>query len=151
MVRSTNGIEIVVKSALTNYEEEKHTVNAIFFLMSPENEPGLHLRMLAQIAGRVEKPEFREKWNLSQDHQELKEAILQDEQHYSVTTKANSPWVNLMVIDSGLPKDCEISMINKGGHIFVPDDRTFLEVGDRLTIIGPPEYLADLKSSKKQI
>lgn len=146
MVRAEKGVEITVKSALTDYKEETQTVNAIFFLMSPEHEPGLHLRMLAQIAGRVEQADFKEAWLSSETHQELKEAVLQANQFLAAETKETSPWVNTLVMDCGLPSSCSISMINRDGHIFVPNERTPLEVGDRLTIIGPEQFLKEINN-----
>ena len=79
LMRVKNGIDIPIFNPLTYKEEDVQRVAAVFFLISPEKDPTQHLRILAQIAGRVDDDSFAEEWNSAKDEQELKEALLHDD------------------------------------------------------------------------
>ena len=73
IVRGKEGIHISFKDPLKDLDhEEDAIVNAIFFLVSPEKDPTQHLRILAQIAGRVEEDGFEQEWMNAEDEQDLK-------------------------------------------------------------------------------
>jgi len=54
LVRASAGIHIVFNDPLTHHLKEEQILNAVFFLFSPEDNPTQHLRVLAQIASRVD-------------------------------------------------------------------------------------------------
>lgn len=138
MLRSKNPISITVKSALSHYEEERHQVYAIFFLMSPEEQPGLHLRILAQIAGRVESEDFKDKWLFAADEQELKEAVLSPDIYQAVTVRTDNEYrdfIGRIVMDLSTEKSISICLIKRKNQVFVPTERTLIENADRLSII----------------
>ena len=58
LIRVKNGIDIPIFNPLTYQEEDVQRVAAVFFLISPEKDPTQHLRILAQIAGRVDDDSF---------------------------------------------------------------------------------------------
>ena len=64
---------------------------AFFFLASPNENPGQHLRILAQIAGSVDDGNFIKDWMYASDDQELKEILLRDERFFSLTIRKNTP------------------------------------------------------------
>ena len=84
LVRANNGVHIKFKNPLTDFDDEEQDVNAIFFLVSPEKDPTQHLRILAQIAGRVEEESFAEEWKAAKDDQEIKEALLHEDRCLSI-------------------------------------------------------------------
>ena len=59
-------------------------IHAFFFLVSPKVNPGQHLRILAQMAGRVDDKNFLKDWLLAKDEHELKEILLRDERFLSI-------------------------------------------------------------------
>ena len=61
LVRCTGGIDLDVD--IEGFEEGgSEPVQALFFLVSPRGDPGQHLRILAQIAGRVDQEDFMDAW-----------------------------------------------------------------------------------------
>ena len=90
LVRCIDGIEMDVDSAGTA-QEQPEPVRAVFFLVSPEKNPGRHLRILAQIAGRVDKEDFMDAWLSASNHQELKEAVLRGREGVGPHTGARHP------------------------------------------------------------
>lgn len=51
-------------------------VHAVFFLVSPEESPGQHLRILAKLASRVDEEDFLDRWRSAETEEELKEILL---------------------------------------------------------------------------
>ncbi len=72
LVRSKPGISIDIFDPLTHEVEDTKIVHGLFFLVSPENNPTQHLRILAKIAGRVDDEDFTTKWMNAVDEFELK-------------------------------------------------------------------------------
>ena len=122
-------------------------IRAIFFLVSGEADPGRHLRILAQLAGRVEDDEFMGEWLASRDELELKETLLRDDRFLSLQLVSGSkaePLIGKALRELELPPGCLIALIRRYGETIVPRGRTVLREGDRLTIIGEPAGLRQL-------
>lgn len=51
-------------------------VDTVMLLLSPDDSPGKHLRMLATLAAIVEEPEFRDLWEAAEDHDEVRKLLL---------------------------------------------------------------------------
>ena len=148
LVRSKAGTEIKVYNPLTQEEEEIQIVNAIFFLISPEDNPSQHLRILAQIAGRVDDEDFMNEWYKAKSEQELKETLLHNERFLSIVINGKdktSELVNKSLKEISLAEDVLIAMISRGDNIIIPKGETFLQDGDRLTIIGNPKSISILR------
>ncbi len=151
MVRCPGGmkmdVEIMDVEIAEGLDHESEPVQAVFFLMSPLDDPGRHLRLLAQIAGRVDKDDFMEAWLSASNHQELKEAILRDERLLTLTLKVGTPSESLIgeaLKDIHLPEGTLIALVRRGPEVVIPRGATVLERGDRLTIIGEPTDLGTL-------
>ncbi|MEJ2613870.1 MAG: PTS sugar transporter subunit IIA [Ignavibacteriaceae bacterium] len=148
LVRSKAGVEIKVYNPLTQEEEDIQIVNAIFFLVSPEDNPSQHLRILAQIAGRVDDEDFMKEWYIAKSEQELKETLLHNERFLSIfITGKNktSELVNKSLKEISLPDDALIAMVSRDDNIIIPKGETSLQDGDRITIIGNPKSISTLR------
>ena len=146
LVRCPGGMKMDVEIAEGRVHESE-PVQAVFFLMSPLDDPGRHLRLLAQIAGRVDKEDFMGAWLSASNHQELKEAILRDDRLLTLTLKPGTPSQSLMgraLKDIPLPEGTLIALVRRGSEVVIPRGATVLERGDRLTIIGEPAGLRAL-------
>ena len=122
-------------------------INAFFFLVSPNNNPGQHLRILAQIAGRVDDENFIKDWMYAKDDQELKEILLRDERFFSLTIRSNTPSAGLIgksLRDIQMPEGCLVALIRRKGDTIVPRGLTKLMEADRLTIIGDAQGIKKL-------
>ncbi len=54
-------------------------VSALFFLVSPEEKPRLHLRVLSQIVKAIDRPAFLADWEMARSVAELRGVILHNE------------------------------------------------------------------------
>jgi amino acid transporter/mannitol/fructose-specific phosphotransferase system IIA component (Ntr-type) len=148
LVRANNGVHMKFKNPLTDFEEEEQDVKAIFFLISPEKDPTQHLRILAQIAGRVEEENFAKEWEAAKDDQEIKEVLLHEDRCLSITVEHTANTANLLnkqLKEINFPEGCLVAMIRRSGETIIPTGKTVLIEGDRLTIIGDPKGMTELK------
>ena len=114
-------------------------IHAFFFLVSPNKNPGQHLRILAQIAGRVDDENFLKDWLFARDEQELKEILLRDERFLSLNIRKDKPTSTLIGRSLGqikMPEGSLVALIRRKGETIVPRGNTVLREEDRLTIIG---------------
>jgi len=145
IVRARNGVEIKFKNPLKGFKEDVQIVKAIFFLISPENNANLHLRILAQVAGVVDDKQFQEYWSNATDEQELKEILIHDERYLSVNLDENSKLVGMKIKNIELPDKCLIAIIKRENEIVVPDGDTVFKYGDKVTVIGEPLSIVEFQ------
>ena len=138
LVRCAGGINLDVEVEGVDLEEPE-PVRAIFFLVSPLENPGRHLRILAQIAERVDQPGFMDAWLAASDQQALKEAVLRIDRLLTLTLERDSTetaLVGLPLREVQMPDDILIALVRRGRKVIAPRGDTVLKVGDRLTIVG---------------
>lgn len=148
LVRSKGGVHIVLNSPLTDHKDEEHIVNAVFFLTSPEQNPSQHLRILAQIAGRVDDESFSKEWKNAKDEQELKESLLHDERMLALKinhSEKTSKIIGKALKEIHFPEGTLVAILRREGQSIVPKGKTVILNGDRLTIIGDPEGLKEIE------
>jgi mannitol/fructose-specific phosphotransferase system IIA component (Ntr-type) len=154
LVRAINGVHMKFKNPLTDFDEEEQDVSAIFFLVSPEKDPTQHLRILAQIAGRVEEETFAEEWKAAKDDQEIKEVLLHEDRCLSIIVDGSTntaPLLNKQLKEIKFPEDCLVAMVRRSGETIIPKGNTVLMEGDRLTIIGNPKGMTELRKQFPKI
>jgi basic amino acid/polyamine antiporter, APA family len=149
LVRSKNGIVVYCDhSVIPTKELGSYTVYALFFLVSPDDNPTQHLRILANIAGRVDEDNFMEEWFNAVNEQELKETLLHDERFISFLISRNSKsdvFIDSMLRNIFTPVGCLIAMLNRKGMTIIPNGNTVIEEGDRLTVIGDKKGLNEFR------
>jgi amino acid transporter/Trk K+ transport system NAD-binding subunit len=144
IVRARDGVGVDVADALGE-EQTTQRVAAIFFLVSPKRDPAQHLRMLAQLAGRVDQPAFMDRWLAARDAVGLKEILLRDDHHLAMRLAADHDWVGKEIRELELPSGCLIVMIHRDGELLVPRGTSCLESEDRLTLIGETAGIEELR------
>ncbi|MEE9208637.1 MAG: amino acid permease [Gemmatimonadota bacterium] len=147
LARCRAGMAISVGDQFADNETHGEQVYAIFFLVSSEENPGQHLRLLAQIAGRVDDEGFMEEWLSVEHERELKRAILRNERFLSLRLADHSPSEALIgrkLMDLDIPEGVLIALIRREGQHLIPRGQTELQSGDRLTIVGDPEGIGDM-------
>ncbi len=150
LVRSLPGVRITLIDPLTHEEEEEQIVHALFFLVSPEDNPSQHLRILAQIAGRVEDEDFMQLWKSATNEQELKEALLHDGRFLAITVNGKAKTGEMIgkpLKEIKIPDNCLIAMINRNNKLIIPKGETVLRQGDRITILGDPKSLKQIEEN----
>jgi APA family basic amino acid/polyamine antiporter len=130
--------------------EGAESIHALFFLVSPEADPGRHLRTLAQLASRIDQEGFLSEWLSADSEQKLKEMLIRDERLLALRLRADGPssrLIGLRLSDLSLPEGTLVAMIKRAGELIIPGGATTLREGDRLTFIGRPEGIAELRAA----
>lgn len=143
LARVSDGVELEGELA----RDAEEPVRAIFFLVGPQDDPGRHLRILAQIARRVDQDAFMPEWLAATTRQQLKEALFRNER-LLVVTLSDDVEVDLVgrrLRDITIPEGTLIAMIRRDDEMVIPKGDTVLEADDRLTILGRPEGIAELR------
>ncbi|MDA1266420.1 MAG: amino acid permease, partial [Planctomycetota bacterium] len=124
---------------------ETDPIHAVFFLVSPESDPGQHLRMLAQLATRIDEDAFHEQWLAASNEVRLREVFLRDERYVSLRLTPDHRAFQLAgkrIADLDLPEECLVAAVRREGRTLVPHGSTQLARGDRILIIGEPEAIS---------
>jgi len=153
LVRAREGVSIRLADPVSGVDTE-HTVGTLFFLVSPNDNPSLHLRILAQIAGRVDDEHFAEQWAVAPDPADLREVLLRDERFLSVRVGWNAgtaAWAGKALRDLTWVEGTLVALIHRREENIIPTGRTVLEMGDRVTILGEPEGIARLYELHHQV
>lgn len=147
LVRARKGVIVNLDKDISRTSTKTHKIYAFFFLVSPENNPGQHLRILAQIASHVDNENFLTNWKRARNEQELKELLLRDDRYIRLTVKTDAATGVLSgkaIRDLRLPEGCLIALIHRNERVLVPKGDTVLLDNDTLTIIGYPEGIKEL-------
>jgi basic amino acid/polyamine antiporter, APA family len=147
IVRSRQGVKVEIDASISPLHSPNEKIYAFFFLISPEENPGQHLRILAQIASHVDDKNFAKRWLDAVNEQEQKELLLRDDRFVRIHLHKNSKaavLINLPINKIQLPEGCLIALIHRAGKIIVPKGEIILSENDHLTIIGYPEGILEL-------
>ncbi len=141
MIRAKKGVNVKVDDELVVDHAADNPVYAFFFLVSPEDRPGQHLRLLAQIAEHATDENFIQAWFECENELAIKE-ILHRAEHFIMLIVAQNtktaPMIGKAIHDLELPTGCMVAIVNRGDEMQIPAANTVLKSGDRLTIIGGP-------------
>ncbi len=122
--------------------EPASPVYALFFLVSPEDNPRRHLRILANIASRIDDAEqFVAEWRAARNEQQLKETLLHHERFLALDIQPDTPtaaFIDQPIGALDLPPGNFVALLHRGEEITVPHQDTTLQADDRITIIGDP-------------
>lgn len=148
LVRSKPGV-VIAPDLPDQNEAPDQRAHAIFYLASPRDDPAQHLRILAQLAGRVEEESFNAQWRRARSDHDLKEVVLRDENFLTLRleeSEATAVLVGSALRDIDLPEGVLVAIIRRDGHNRVPRGRTVLKMGDRITIIGNADAILELEA-----
>jgi amino acid transporter/mannitol/fructose-specific phosphotransferase system IIA component (Ntr-type) len=148
MARCAPGVEMEGNGVSEQAIEAAAPIQAVFFLVSPEGNPGEHLRLLARIASRVDDDGFLEEWLSARDEQDLKEALVHDDRLCSLTIRSEGPTrdlVGMPLREAPLHDGTLVALVSRRAGVLVPTGSTILEEGDRLTILGAPAALERIR------
>lgn len=156
MVRSKPGVMV---NNDNNTLTEKVRIHAFFFVISPQDNTGQHLRIIAQLINHIETDDFAHAWAIAADEQEMKEILLHSDRLLTLwvsTTGRTQPLAGKRLRDLNLPGGVLVALVRRGNEVHIPRGSTQLEDGDRITIIGEPadiqwlyeEYVSEHPSRK---
>ncbi len=144
LVRIRNGIVIEPAIEFWGKEIGMKPVYAIFFLVGSEDNPKRHLRILAQIAERIERDSFLPDWLKATEPSELRRILLRRDNVLFIhltTESAYSHLIGKTVMEIQFPHDVLLAMIERNLSVVIPKGDTALMKDDNLTIIGDPTSL----------
>jgi APA family basic amino acid/polyamine antiporter len=150
LVRCGGGLRVEAVDSEMARQSAENPIRALFFLVSGEGDAGRHLRILAQLAGRIEDDDFMEEWMSDRHEQELKETLLRDDRFLSLHLRSGTssePLIGKALNELRLPEGSLVALIRRYGETLVPRGRTILREGDRLTIIGAPPGLREIEAT----
>jgi amino acid transporter/mannitol/fructose-specific phosphotransferase system IIA component (Ntr-type) len=142
LVRARHGMVISGEGA--------EPIHALFFLVSPESDPGLHLRILAHLASRIDQEGFMAEWLAADNDEHLKETLIREE--CLLVLRLEQPGrteslIGRQLRELSLPEGTLVAMIRRAGELVIPGGSTTLEEHDRLTIIGRQEGISRLRDT----
>ena len=148
LVRSLSGLTVEVGDQFT---DERHgaLIHAVFFLVSPEENPGQHLRLLAGIAGRADDDDFMDAWLAAEQPADFREAVLRDERFLSLYIREGAPsgaLAGAMLKAIEWPADTLVALVRRDGEVLIPSGKTVLRLGDRLSIVGAADGIRSVRS-----
>ena len=140
LVRARHGVHIE--------DDQLDPICALFFLISPDDDPGRHLRILAQLASRIDQDGFMPEWLSAETEEKMKEALIHDDRMFVLKLTEGllgADLIGLPLKELSLPEGTLVAMIRRSGNLIIPSGGTSLAVGDRLTVIGRPEGIIALR------
>ena len=123
-------------------QTERMCVKAFFFVISPDEKPGQHLRILAQLINHIETDDFARMWEVASDEQEMKEILLVSERMLTLWISKKTRTTRLIdqpLSQLQMPQGTLVALIRREDDVLILRGSTTLEDGDRITIIGNPE------------
>ncbi len=150
LVRAKQGVKVEVDDEFFSDHSADEPVYAFFFLVSSEENPGQHLRLLAELAERAGDDGFVDRWLMAADEHDVKELLHRDRHFLSFELNQHPPTRALIgkaVCELDLPEDSLVAIVHRDGQVLIPRGRTVLKEGDRLTIIAEPETITKLKAT----
>jgi mannitol/fructose-specific phosphotransferase system IIA component (Ntr-type) len=121
-------------------ESSPEPIYALFILISPEANPGQHLRLLAEIANRAEGIDFAGEWRYW-SRREIQSQFIHSEEIEEVII-GSGQIAGRQIRDLDLPDECIIAFIERTGAMVVPHGDTQVERGDKVILLGHEEALA---------
>jgi len=147
VVRIRHGVSITVGD-LFGETSKAYKTYAVFFLVSPDDDPGRHLRMLANLASHVDDDRFLARWRSARHEEAVRRLFLSGERHLSLALRRGTSTENLIdrpIQDLDLPAGTLVALIHRPGGAVIPRGPVVLREHDRLTIIGGVMEIAELR------
>lgn len=142
LVRSQTGIKIQLEDM--HHDEEEILLHALIVLIGPEDHPKQYLRILAQLAERVDSPEFMQHWLAAPNDKALKETLLSGKRFFSLQLKQDSPSASLIgksLAELEMPEDALVLLIRRGQETIIPHGHTVFQPDDEVTMIGYSRHI----------
>ncbi len=147
-LRMPEMVAIQCKGGLTMPAFGEEKIYALIFLVTPEEQPLLHMRIIGHMAELIEAEEFLDRWVAATDERTLKEVLLSDERLVHVRLQQHTPseaWIDKEIMEIELPGECLVTIIDRNNEIIIPRGRTKLHSGDVLSILGYPKDIQELR------
>jgi len=147
LVRCAAGLDITLGSGVPGDHNVKR-VYALFFMASPEEDPTQHLRLLANLAGAVEREGFTDRWLAADGPADLKAALLRSDHSLTLLVDDASlagTWAGRTIASLQLADGILVALVYRSDDRIIPTGRTMIERGDRVILIGEQSDISQLR------
>lgn len=134
IVHSTEGIRI---------KESGTPVYALFILISPQDDPGQHLRFLAELANRSEGIDFNDEWLRLSDDDSIRNLFIRSGEVSEIPVSGTS-LAGKRIREMQMHPSCLVALIRRGGQMIIPHGDTLLQENDILTVVGEESAIDEL-------
>ena len=148
LARAQHGLRIYTTSDAQLGRSPDDLIRAILFIVTPEDNPGQHVRLLTRITKRAEDDGFIPEWLEARTGQDLKEALFHEEVIFTMRLEhglAGEELIGKLIREFPHPEGTLVAMIRRSGELIIPRGDTELIEGDRLTLIGRAEGIDQLR------
>jgi len=145
-----SGVEMVLVRCRAPVQLPGGPAGCLVFVFGPEGQTGEYLRQLAALASRLEEANLAD-WEAAVGASGLKQFLLHRSRFVTLEIQALGPTAELVgmavseVAAQALPPGALIALIDREGRALVPKGRTELLGGDRVTILGAPSDIEELR------
>ncbi len=139
-----HGLVIVHSKQGITLEQADEPVYALFILISPKEDPGQHLRFLAELANRAESIDFAGDWRNLGNQEDIRNRFVRSGEVAELRITTESETIGKRIRDIQMNEKCLIALITREGSMIVPHGDTTIEQGDKLTVIGEEAAVEEL-------
>jgi mannitol/fructose-specific phosphotransferase system IIA component (Ntr-type) len=147
LIRVRRGLSPASHGRVALHPDPPEELRALLLLVSSEEEPGRHLRLLGHLATHVDDAGFLTRWMHARDDQELRKTLLRAERSLTIRVRrdrATREWIGRAIRDLPLPDDTLVAMIRRNTSGLIPNGSSIIREDDHLVVIGDPGPIAHL-------
>ena len=134
IVHSTSGVRIAGSDK---------KIFALFVLVGPKEDPGQHLRFLAELANRSDDIDYTGEWLQLEDDESIRQQFLRSGKVLEIKLN-NSKLVGKEIREIQMHEACLVALITRGEMMVIPHGQTRLEEGDMITLIGDLDAVEEM-------
>jgi hypothetical protein len=138
-----HGLAIVHSREGVRVEESAEPVYALFILISPRDNPGQHLRFLAELANRSEGIDFNREWRTVLDDDAIRNLFIRSGEVSEIPV-AGTSLTGKRIQDMQMHSSCLVALIRREGQTIIPHGDTVLQENDILTVVGEEAAIHEL-------
>jgi amino acid transporter/mannitol/fructose-specific phosphotransferase system IIA component (Ntr-type) len=140
----THEMVIVQSAEGLPFEGSAEPIYALLVFVGPLEDPGRHLRFLAELANRAEGIDFSGEWRLLPDADSIRARFIRSGEVEEVEL-ANPAIFGRTIRDIRMHERCLIAFISREERMIVPHGDTALEEGDCLALVGEADAVEAMK------
>jgi amino acid transporter/mannitol/fructose-specific phosphotransferase system IIA component (Ntr-type) len=147
LIRLRKGLLPASLGGVALSSDSHEAIRAVLLLVSPQEEPGQHLRLLGHLATHVDDAGFLTRWMEAGDEVDLRETLLREERSLTIRVgrdRATEDWIGRPIRELPLPKDTLVALIRRNATGLIPNGSSVIGEDDHLVVIGDPGPIADL-------
>jgi len=148
LVRSVSGLTVEVGDQFTDARHGE-SLHAVIFLVSPEENPGQHLRLLAGVAGRADDRDFMDRWLSAEEPAAFREILSHEDRLVTLHLTERGPSASLVgreLKSVEWPKNTLVALVRRGDEILIPSGALTFAAGDRLSIVGEAGGIREVRN-----